>query len=103
MEEGKVLCFDGIVLVNRSDDVTCYGTYHISYPLSNRLLDDTYPNKICVPSDKFVPIQPVNGWWSLDSLLLSVDEDGHILFLPAFLFCLLSGSKFSFALCHDEY
>ena len=31
MEEGKILCFDGVLLVNRSDDVACDGIYHISY------------------------------------------------------------------------
>ena len=35
--------------------------------------------------------------------LLSVDEDGHVLLLPLLPFCLLSGSEFSFTLCHDEY
>ncbi len=38
-----------------------------------------------------------------DSLLLPVDEDGHVLFLPALLFRLFSGSEFSLALCHDGY
>ncbi len=59
------------------------------------------PDGICVPSDELVHIHAVNGWRSLDSLLLSVDEDGHVLLLPPFPFCLLSSSEFSFTLCHD--
>ena len=41
------------------------------------------PDGICVPSDELVHIHAVDGWRSLDSLLLPIDEDGHVFFLLA--------------------
>jgi len=60
------------------------------------------PNGICVPSNELVNIHTVDGRLPLDSLLLPLDENGHVLFLPALLFFLFNGSEFTTPLCHDR-
>jgi len=60
------------------------------------------PNRICVFSNKLVHIHTIDGRWPLDSLLLPIYKNSHVLFPPALLFCPFSGSELTFTLCHNK-
>ena len=59
------------------------------------------PDRISVSSDELVNGNPVDGRRTLDPLLLPVDEDGHVLTLPAFLLRLLGGGELAIPFSHD--
>ena len=54
------------------------------------------PNGIRISSDELIHLHSIDGGRSPDSLLLSMDENGHEILLSLFLRCLLGGGKFSF-------
>jgi hypothetical protein len=60
------------------------------------------PDRFRIPSNELIHIHAVNGWRSLDTFLLSTDENGHIFFpYPPFLSFLSSG-QFSLLFSHDN-
>jgi len=58
------------------------------------------PDWISVSSNKLIYIDSINGGQSLDSFLLPVNKDCHVLLLPSLLLCFLGGCQFPFGPCH---
>ncbi len=59
------------------------------------------PDWVGVVSDELVNRDAFNGWFALDALLFSTNEDSHVLTAPSCLFGLLFGREFSFLLGHQ--
>jgi hypothetical protein len=60
------------------------------------------PNWVSISSDEFFGIHAVNGEGSLHTLLLTTDENCHILFSAPFLFGLLLRSEFFLRFGHRQ-
>src|SRR6266576_1587799 len=60
------------------------------------------PNWVSIFSDKLVWIHTVNCRGPLYTFLLTIDENGHVLFSSSFLFGLFRRSEFSFRFGHTH-